>query len=514
VRQTTKRNLTAAVVADRYRLEREMARGGMGTVWLARDNKLGRAVAIKVMAQELAQMGEALQRFEREAQSLAALRSSHVVEVYDYGVQEGLPYIVMELLEGENLGQRLKRVGRFDAAQVGVLFAQICKGLKAAHNAKLIHRDLKPSNIFIARRDDTEVVKLLDFGVVKLLDPQDQSEQTVTGLLLGTPQYMSPEQARATRDIDHRSDLWSAAVIAFRLLTGHNPFKGESVGDVVLKICSDALPRITDYRHDLPETLDEFFEKSFQRLPDDRYQSATEMSVEFARLLSMPMPFGAVNSGSGSNYSRASFENLGESLEDFVPAHLRPEPLPPPASMPAMPAPTPLPNIGVVNTDATPHSTTVGGTQLASKKPPAMPRQLSGQPLALVVGAAATLITVALVAAIWIGSGPSETATASETRAVRSDVDLTSNDDDGDPNVEQLAEEEERQAKLAREAEEQDANDQGDGDQDDAGASEDIDDLDDPKATKRSTSKGGSESKSKPKGKSGNDRRPDWGLGQ
>src|SRR5262245_50494984 len=203
-----------------------MARGGMGTVWLGRDTKLGRAVAIKIMAKELAQMSEALARFEREALAVAQLRSAHVVQVFDYGLHEGLPYIVMELLEGENLGQRLKRLGRLGLEDAIMVLTQICKGLKAAHGAGLIHRDLKPSNIFLARRDDEEVVKLLDFGVVKAMDPLARignSEATSTGILLGTPQYMSPEQARAIKEIDHRSDLWSVAVIVFRMLTGHNP---------------------------------------------------------------------------------------------------------------------------------------------------------------------------------------------------------------------------------------------------------------------------------------------------
>jgi serine/threonine-protein kinase len=255
----------------------------MGTVWLARDQKLGRSVALKLMAGELAQMSEALLRFEREAKAVAKLHSTHVVQVFDYGLQEGLPFIVMELLEGENLSQRLRRQGQLSLDEVAKMLDQMCKGLKAAHAAGLVHRDLKPSNVFIARRDDDEVVKLLDFGVVKALNPnmnEGSSEATSTGILLGTPQYMSPEQARAIKEIDHRSDLWSAAVIVFRLLTGKNPFRGESVGDVVLKICSDELPRIADYVT-CPANLDLFFEKAFARNPRDRFQSAAELARMF-----------------------------------------------------------------------------------------------------------------------------------------------------------------------------------------------------------------------------------------
>ena len=409
-----------------------MARGGMGTVWLARDKKLGRQVAIKVMAQELAQMGEALQRFEREAQALAQLRSTHVVQVYDYGVQEGLPYIVMELLEGENLGQRLKRVGRLGVQEAVELFHQTCKGLKAAHNANLIHRDLKPSNIFIARRDDTEVIKLLDFGVVKAIDNAGGSDATVTGLLLGTPQYMSPEQARATRDIDHRSDLWSAAVIVFRMLTGQNPFKGESVGDVVLKICSDALPRISDYRQDLPAELDGFFARAFERGPNDRFQSATEMSTALTQLLvnaGVAQVFPGSVTQSGYNQPRPRMPSPSHAQRPSQPSQPN---LFKTAVMPSQPpALTPVPQTNAVIID-TPVSTTVGGTQLASKFPNM--RLLAGQPIGVVVGAASAFITVLLVAVIWLGSSPDPSDTAVEAGpAARADVDLLSNDDDGDP---------------------------------------------------------------------------------
>jgi eukaryotic-like serine/threonine-protein kinase len=451
VRSTTRKTITATVVAERYRLEGELARGGMGTVWLARDVKLGRRVAIKVLAQELAQMSEAQQRFEREAQALAQLRSTHIVEVYDFGVQEGLPFIVMELLEGENLGQRLKRIGCLGVEDATVVVYQMCKGLKAAHAAGLIHRDLKPSNIFLARRDDVEVVKLLDFGVVKAMDTIGQTDATVSGMLLGTPQYMSPEQARATREIDHRSDLWSAAVISFRCLTGQNPFKGESVGDVVLKICSDALPKITEYRPDLPTSLDEFFERAFARGPDDRFQSASEMADGFQRALAagwasqraarsattsgmnLQSPLSGTPAGglpaalapvsqpsfapetSGSHPAAAYFGNGPPSATAPFPhtpltSSLAPSTLTPPSFSTGVPMPPP--SFDGVVAEPTPVSTTVAGTQLASGAP-VRPRPLATQPLTLVVGAAAALITLGLVLAIWFGtSSPSAPAAA------------------------------------------------------------------------------------------------------
>lgn len=436
------------LVAGRYRLERELARGGMGTVWLAEDQKLGRLVAIKVMAQELAQMSEALQRFEREAMAVAGLRSTHVVEVYDYGVQEGLPYIVMELLEGENLGQRLKRTTRISPAETNRIIVQVCKGLKAAHAAQLIHRDLKPSNIFIARRDDVEVVKLLDFGVVKELSGEGSGEATVTGILLGTPQYMSPEQARATRDIDHRSDLWSVAVIAFRMLTGTNPFRGDSVGDVVLKICSDALPRITDHRSDLPPTVNAFFDRAFKRDANERFQSAAEMAFAFddiirrAEAVTTPEPrppvlseVGGVNElgpmtaplGATTPMPRPAFTSSAPSIPATATG------LPPSPSPSLTPAPRgSMPSISLAHVayESTPVSTTVGGTQLAPKVSVAPPT-VTGSTVALIVGGAAGLIAVALVVAVWMGSDGGPTAVPAANGSASPLFDYASNDDDG-----------------------------------------------------------------------------------
>jgi serine/threonine-protein kinase len=394
------------MVAERYKLERELARGGMGTVWQAFDTKLGRQVAVKVMAQELAQMSEAQQRFEREARTVAQLRSRHVVEVYDFGTQEGLPFIVMELLEGQTLAQRLKLRGRLPVDEVARVVQQVCKGLKAAHSAGLIHRDLKPSNIFLAERDDEEVGKLLDFGVVKAVDTMGSSDATASGMLLGTPQYMSPEQARAKRQIDHRSDLWSIAVIVFRMLTGVNPFRGESVGDVVLKICSDELPQIAEHAQGLPPGLDGFFERALARKPDERFQSADELSQAFHAIVAPGVnPLGQTASG--------------------TPAH--PNALRPPAGAGALPPPNPPPGrasssgqaqpLGVLALGApaggpdapTPVSTTVGGTPIASILPLSRPPEWA-MPL-IVAGAVLTLVLAGLAAAFWGDEGGGEPLT-------------------------------------------------------------------------------------------------------
>jgi serine/threonine protein kinase len=304
---------TGELVARRYVLLEELERGGMGTVWLAHDQKLGRNVALKRMrARSLEAFPDARERFEREAKTVASLRSTHVVQVHDYGVHEGTPFIAMELLEGESLKERLEQLGSMEVVETAIILRQTAKGLRAAHGADLVHRDLKPSNIFLAVRDDEEVVKLLDFGVVKA-PMGGREDDTASGVLLGTPKYMSPEQARGLKLIDYRADLWSLAVILFRMLTGHNPFESDAdaVGDIVIRVCVNPIPAASDLAPDIPPAFDAFFEKALQREPDDRFQSVDELVESF--MICGEMSFDSLeerfaDSGSG----RASFRSIVE----------------------------------------------------------------------------------------------------------------------------------------------------------------------------------------------------------
>jgi serine/threonine-protein kinase len=277
--------LSGRLVAQRYELLEEIAQGGMGTVWVARDHKLGRQVALKLMrAQSLEAFPDARERFEREARAAAALKSSHVVQVHDYGVDDGTPFIAMELLEGESLKQRLEKVQHMGLRETSDVLRQVAKGLKAAHKAGLVHRDLKPSNIFLAHRDEDEIVKLLDFGVVKT--PMDRgSDDTASGVLLGTPQYMSPEQARGLKDIDYRADMWSLAVIVYRMITGKNPFEinAEAVGDIVIRVAVGDIPRPSTLEPSLPPTLDAFFARGLARNRSERFQTLDQLVQSFMR---------------------------------------------------------------------------------------------------------------------------------------------------------------------------------------------------------------------------------------
>jgi serine/threonine-protein kinase len=273
------------VIAKRYALVRPLAQGGMGSVWIARHLDLDVDVTVKFMAPTLIASADARARFEREARVAARLESQHVVHVQDYGVEDGTPYLVMELLKGESLWARLAREGTMPLDAAARLLQQMCKALRTAHEAGLVHRDLKPGNVFLARKDEDDVVKILDFGLAKANDLGEAQANTESGVLLGSVHYMSPEQIRSSRSVDQRSDLWSIGVILYRVLGGRLPFPGEKLGDVLVRVCTDPFPRLTMLVPDLPPGVDAFFERALDRDPDKRFQSAGEMSEAFAALV-------------------------------------------------------------------------------------------------------------------------------------------------------------------------------------------------------------------------------------
>jgi serine/threonine protein kinase len=279
------------IITGKYRLERPLASGGMGSVWVARHVELGLPVAIKFIGEDLASSGESRMRFDREAKAAALIQSPYVVSVQDYGVDDHLPYIVMELMRGEDLEERLRRRGRIPLHEASVFFTQIAKGLRRAHEMGIIHRDLKPRNLFIAQNDDEETIKILDFGIAKSVSMNLATESTTTGNIIGSPFYMSPEQIRGVKDLDLRTDLWSLGVVLFQMLTAKLPFRGEVVGDVIGKILADPIPVATQIAPDLPASVDGFFERALARDRTHRFQSAREMAnalAEIARSSSPP----------------------------------------------------------------------------------------------------------------------------------------------------------------------------------------------------------------------------------
>ena len=277
-----------AVIADRFRLVRLLGQGGMGEVWAAQHASLDIPCAVKFIHAESAEREDVRARFEREAKAAAQLRSSNVVQILDYGVFENTPYIAMEYLDGEPLNARLKRRGRLDAHETFRIISGVAKALTKAHAAGIVHRDLKPENVFLVPDDEGEIAKVLDFGVAKRTHTLDSN--TRTGALLGTPFYMSPEQAQGIKAVDHRADLWSLAVVAFRCLTGELPFKSEALGDLLIKIVTHPLPVPSHVCPGLTETLDGWWARAAQRDPAYRYQTAKELTDALVLALGTSAP--------------------------------------------------------------------------------------------------------------------------------------------------------------------------------------------------------------------------------
>ncbi len=269
-----------SIIADRYCLLQKLGAGGMGSVWLAHDQSLDSHCAVKLVDPEKAANEEVRVRFEREAKAAAQIRGANVVDIFDHGVWDDTPFIVMEYLEGEDLGARLERVGRLDCEQTYQIISQVSRALVRAHAAGIVHRDLKPENIFLVPGDDQEVAKVLDFGIAKHEQYSLAGKTTKTGSFMGTPYYMSPEQARG-KNIDWRSDLWALGVIAFQCLTGRPPFESEALGELMGMIIYDDIPSMTSRNPALPELLDGWWERAVSRDREERFQSAKELSDSF-----------------------------------------------------------------------------------------------------------------------------------------------------------------------------------------------------------------------------------------
>lgn len=276
------------MVTSNVRLERSLGAGGMGRVWIAEHLSLKTRVVVKFMTEELTKTGEGRVRFEREAAAASQVRSPHVVQTFDHGVMaDGVPYIVMELLEGRDLEDLLSAEGAQPPSFVRDMIQQLCRALEKAHQVGIIHRDVKPSNVFLCDAGSGELfVKLLDFGIAKGTGASKVADVTQTGLLMGSPLYMSPEQIVGAKTIDQRSDIWAVGVLAFQALTGRRPFEAETIGALALKIVNEPLPLPSALRPDLPPEVDAWFARACDRKAEQRFQSAKEMSDAFVIALS------------------------------------------------------------------------------------------------------------------------------------------------------------------------------------------------------------------------------------
>jgi hypothetical protein len=260
----------------RYHLDERLAFGGMGTVFTATDQRLHRKVAVKLLKAELAQDPRFVERFRREARAVAALSHSNIAGVYDYGIDGDRHFIVMELVDGIDLARVLRSDAQLSPERASSIAAQICSALAHAHAADIVHRDVKPANVII---DAADGVKVTDFGIARAIG---DSTLTATGSVLGTAQYLSPEQAEG-RGAGPASDIYSAGIVLYEMLTGSVPFTGDTPVAIAVRHMSEQVPRPSDLRPDVPCELDAVVARATARSPDDRYRSASEMEAALRR---------------------------------------------------------------------------------------------------------------------------------------------------------------------------------------------------------------------------------------
>ncbi|WP_437304674.1 cytochrome c peroxidase [Sorangium sp. So ce388] len=346
-------NLINTTLDQRYLILGLLGEGGMGAVYEARHLGTGRRVAVKVITSKLAQDEAVMARFEREARAAGAIESEHIAGVLDSGRDRatGLPFLVMELLSGEDVDQLLRRLGPLPPELALCIVAQACMGLIRAHDARVLHRDIKPANLFLARRDGGELsVKLLDFGVAKIQADdsfEHHQELTATSNLIGSPIYMSPEQARNMKDVDGRTDLWSLGIVLFKMLAGRTPYRNSrGLGELIVAICSVPAPPIQSLAPWVTHEVAEIVYRALQIDRNARFQTAAEM-LDAVRTL---LPY-------GFSIRDEMLQPLPESLQADIP---------PPSRAPANPdAPTRRP--------PTPAGTNVSWPEhgdMATRRPP------------------------------------------------------------------------------------------------------------------------------------------------
>ncbi len=329
--------LPGTEITPAIRLIRPLRRGGMGSVWVAEHTGLSTEVAVKFLSPNLVEDAESVARFRREASAASQVKSPHVVQMLDHGVtDDGVPFLVMELLEGSTLTDRL-RDGPLPVPTAVKIATQLARALGKAHEKGIVHRDIKPDNIFLCDVGGEEVfAKLLDFGVAKAPKSATEASHSITGAMVGTPHYMSPEQAVGSGDLDHRTDLWSLGMVVYEMLTGHRPFASDTIGGIVLELHTATIRPPCSLNPDLPPGIDAWFARASAKDPNLRFSSARQLSdtlVDAARVRSSmvpdPRPSSEVATIAASLRDRKTVREVPlppPVLPEIVPPSLRPPP--------------------------------------------------------------------------------------------------------------------------------------------------------------------------------------------
>ena len=285
--QNATADLVGAIIADRYHVIGKLGEGGMGQVYLAEHVKMGRRSALKVMNPALVKDADAISRFNREAANASRINHPNVADVYDFGeTPDGIIYLAMELVEGPTLTKVIEEHGPLPPTRVAAIIRQASEALAVAHDMGIVHRDLKPDNIMLARnRDGSDCAKIVDFGIAKAADSAAQ-KVTKTGLVIGTPEYMSPEQL-AGDTLDGRSDIYSLALVAFNMLTGKLPFPAETAQESMIMRLTEPPRKLAQMRPDVPWTqpVQGALDRALQRDVNARYASSSEFGRALASAL-------------------------------------------------------------------------------------------------------------------------------------------------------------------------------------------------------------------------------------
>jgi serine/threonine-protein kinase len=286
-------SLIGQVLADKYRIDERLSEGGMGTVYRGTHVLMDKTVAVKVLRKSLAADEKIVARFSREARAASKILHPHALSVTDFGEDEnGTVFLVMEFLNGVTLKDVIRQDGPMSLPRVVEIMRQVGSALDEAHSQGVVHRDLKSDNIMLLAAMTGDYAKVLDFGIAKIKEPEGGYDPGLTSpdLVIGTPQYMSPEQCSQSPDIDARSDIYSLGVILYEMFVGHVPFLGESPTAIMLKHLQHPVPSVLDERPDLPPAVDKVIQKAMQKRPENRYASIGELVEDLSVAVGIELP--------------------------------------------------------------------------------------------------------------------------------------------------------------------------------------------------------------------------------